>query len=145
MGSEMCIRDRIYALMNAVHNQTQIAKLLDRHKSTIGRELFLNRGLKRYRPKQACDLTSQRFEQNRNAAIRLNWVIEEAEYLVSVQLNTEYVDGKLNLSHETLYQRVYAHKARGDKLWQNLRCQKQKRKRYASGIDRWLQIPHWRP
>ena len=34
---------------------------------------------------------------------------------------------------------------RGGKLWKNLRCQKQKRKRYASGRDRRGQIPNRRP
>jgi len=58
-------RYQIYALMNAGHGQTQIAKLLDRHKSTISRELSRNRGLKGYRPKQACELTAQRCEQSR--------------------------------------------------------------------------------
>lgn len=33
----------------------------------------------------------------------------------------------------------------GGKRWKNLRCQKQKRKRYASGLDRRGQIPNRRP
>jgi IS30 family transposase len=138
-------RYQIYALMNAGHGQTQIAKLLDRHKSTISRELSRNRGLKGYRPKQACELTAQRCEQSRNPATVPTWVIEQAQYLLSVQWSPEQIAAKLPVSHETLYQRVYADKARGGKLWQNLRCQKQKRKRYASGRDRRGQIPHRRP
>ena len=43
--------------------------------------------------------------------------------------------GKLPVSHETPYHHVYADKSQGGKLWSNLRCQKQKRKRYASGRD----------
>jgi IS30 family transposase len=138
-------RYQIYVLMNAGHGQTQIAKLLDRHKSTISRELSRNRGLKGYRPKQACELTAQRCEQSRYAATVPTWVIEQAQYLLSVQWSPEQIAAKLPVSHETLYQRVYADKARGGKLWQNLRCQKQKRKRYASGRDRRGQIPHRRP
>ena len=38
-------RYQIYALMKAGHDQSQIAKLLDRHKSTISRELSRNTGL----------------------------------------------------------------------------------------------------
>jgi IS30 family transposase len=49
------------------------------------------------------------------------------------------------VSHETLYQHVYADKTQGGTLWKNLRCQKQKRKRYASGRDRRGQIPNRRP
>lgn len=46
-------RYQIYALKTAGHNKTQIAKVLGRHKSTVGREMARNRGLKGYRPKQA--------------------------------------------------------------------------------------------
>ena len=35
-------RYQIHALMKAGHDQSQIAKLLDRHKSTISRELSRN-------------------------------------------------------------------------------------------------------
>ena len=49
------------------------------------------------------------------------------------------------MSHESLYLHVYADKAYGGTLWKNLRCQKQKRKRYASGRDRRGQIPNRRP
>ncbi len=131
----------IHALMNAGHDQTQIAKSLDRHKTTISRELSRNHGLKGYRPKQACELTAQRYEQSRNAATVPTWVIEQRSLLWS----PEQIAGKLPVSHETLYQHVYADKARGSKLWHNLRCQKQKRKRYAGGTDRRGQIPHRRP
>jgi len=46
-------RYQIYALKQAGHQQSEIAKMLDRHKSTISRELRRNRGLRGYRPKQA--------------------------------------------------------------------------------------------
>ena len=138
-------RYQIYALMKAGHDQTQIAKLLDRHKSTISRELSRNCGLKGYRPKQACELTAKRSEQSRNAATVPAWVCEQAAHLLCLQWSPEQIAGKLPVSHETLYQHVYADKARGGKLWKNLRCQKQKRKRYASGQDRRGQIPDRRP
>jgi IS30 family transposase len=138
-------RYQIYALMKAGHDQTQIAKLLDRNKSTISRELFRNRGLKGYRPKQACELTVKQSEKSRNAAAVPAWVCEQAAYLLCLQWSPEQIAGKLPVSHETLYQHVYADKARGGKLWENLRCQKQKRKRYAGGRDRRGQIPHRRP
>jgi IS30 family transposase len=55
------------------------------------------------------------------------------------------LSSKLPISHETVYQHVYANKAQGGTLWKNLRCQKQKRKRYAGGRDRRGQIPNRRP
>ena len=138
-------RYQIYALMKAGHDQTQIAKLLDRHKSTISRELFRNRGLKGYRPKQACATTTKRSEKSLNATTMPPWVAEQAACLLKLQWSPEQIAGKLPVSHETLYLHVYSDKARGGTLWKNLRCQKQKRKRYAGGRDRRGQIPHRRP
>jgi len=138
-------RYQIYALMKAGHDQTQIAKLLDRHKSTISREISRNRGLKGYRPKQACAIATKRSEKCRNAATVPPWVAEQAACLLKLQWSPEQIAGKLPVSHETLYQHVYSDKARGGTLWKNLRCQKQKRKRYAGGRDRRGQIPHRRP
>ena len=105
-------RYQIYTLMKAGHDQTQIDKLLDRHKSTISRVLSRNQGIKSYRPKQACATATKRFEKSRNAATIQPWVAEQAL---------------------------------GGTLWKNLRCQKQKRKRYAGGRDRRGQIPHRSP
>ena len=138
-------RYQIYALMKAGHDQTQIAKLLDRHKSTIRQELSRNRGLKGYRPKQACAIATKRSEKCRNAATVPPWVAEQAACLLKLQWSPEQIAGKLPVSHETLYRHVYSDKARGGTLWKNLRCQKQKRKRYAGGRDRRGQIPHRRP
>lgn len=53
--------------------------------------------------------------------------------------------GKLPVSHETLHHHVYADKSQDGRPWKNLRCQKQKRKRYANGRDRRGQIPKRRP
>ena len=70
---------------------------------------------------------------------------EQASALLRLQWGPEQIAGKLPASHESLYLHVYADKAHGGTLWKNLRCQKQKRKRYASGRDRRGQIPNRRP
>ncbi len=46
-------RYQIYTLLKAEHNHSEMARLINVHKSTIGRELRSNRGMKGYRPKQA--------------------------------------------------------------------------------------------
>ena len=46
-------RYQTYILSSAGHKQREIAELLNRHLSTIGRELAHNRGLRGYRPLQA--------------------------------------------------------------------------------------------
>ena len=51
----------------------------------------------------------------------------------------------MGISHETIYRHVYADKAAGGNLYQQLRCQKKRKKRYASGHDRRGQIVGRRP
>jgi IS30 family transposase len=131
--------------MKAGHDQSQIAKVLDRNKSTISRELSRNTGSRGYRPKQACEMSAVRSHNSRNASTLAPWVKDEANALLRVQWSPEQIASKLPISHETVYQHVYADKAQGGALWKNLRCQKQKRKRYAGGRDRRGQIPNRRP
>jgi IS30 family transposase len=138
-------RYQIYSLMKANQSITQIAEQLGRHKSTISRELGRNEGCRGYRPKQACELALNRSQGSRNAREVEPWVKREADVLLGLQWSPEQIAGKLPVSHETLYLHVYADKANGGKLWKNLRCQKQKRKRYAVGQDRRGQIPNRRP
>ena len=131
--------------MDAGHDQSQIAKLLDRHKSTISRELSRNTGSRGYRPKQACEMSADRAQNSRNAPTVEPWVREAACALLCIQWSPEQIASQLPISHETVYQHVYADKAQGGTLWKHLRCQKQKRKRYAGGRDRRGQIPNRRP
>ncbi|MGD8875254.1 MAG: helix-turn-helix domain-containing protein [Gammaproteobacteria bacterium] len=53
-------RYQIYILKKAEYSQAAIAKLLERYKSTISRELRRNRGLKDYRAQQAHNLALAR-------------------------------------------------------------------------------------
>ena len=138
-------RYQIHALMKAGHDQSQIAKVLDRNKSTISRELSRNTGSRGYRPKQACEMSADRAQNSRNASTVAPWVKEQANALLRVQWSPEQIASQLPISHETVYQHVYADKAQGGMLWKNLRCQKQKRKRYAGGRERRGQIPNRRP
>jgi IS30 family transposase len=138
-------RYQIASLMKAQHSITQIASLVGRDKSTISRELRRNDGSRGYRPKQASELAVECSEQSRNAYTVAPWVKEQASALWRLQWSPEQVASRLPVSHETLYQHVYADKTQGGTLWKNLRCQKQKRKRYASGRDRRGQIPNRRP
>ena len=69
---------QIHALTKAGHNQSQIARLLDRNKSTISRELGRNRGARGWRSKQACKLSANREQKPHNAANVAQWVWQEA-------------------------------------------------------------------
>jgi IS30 family transposase len=126
-------RYQIYSLMKAGHDQTQIAKLLDRHKSTISQELIRNTGSRGYRPKQACEFSAERAQNSRNAPTVEPWVREEACSLVRMQWSPEQIAARLPISHETLHRHVYTDKAQGGVLWKSLRWHKKKRKRYVGG------------
>jgi IS30 family transposase len=138
-------RHQIHSLMKAQHNITQIARLLGRDKSTISRELRRNAGYRGYKAKQACELACKRSESSRNTSTLAPWVKKEQDSaLLRLQWSPEQIADKLPMSHESLYLHVYADMAGGGTLWKNLRCQKQKRKRYTSGRYRWGQIPNRR-
>ncbi len=130
-------RYQIYALMKAGLNQTQIANIVGVHKSTISRELRRNHGQRGYRPKQA----HQRCVQRRLCKARTR--VEQAtwhliEHLLREQWSPEQISlwlhkqADISVSHEWIYQYVLADKQAGGSLYQHLRCQKQRRKRYGT-------------
>lgn len=135
-------RYQIYALRKAQHTISDIARLLNRHKSTISRELARNRGLRGYRPQQANRLATQRRHQA-SARPRIAasiWLYVEAglrEEWSPEQISGWLLDQALGcVSHERIYQYVYSDKAHGGDLHHYLRCQKQRRKRYGAGYSR---------
>ena len=134
-------RYQIHALMSAGQTQAKIAQILGRHKSTISRELMRGSGQRGYRPRQAQRLCDERSRCSRNALRIAPEVWDEAEALLGLQWSPEQITSHLPISHETVYQKLYADKVQGGHLWRSLRCQKKRRKRYASGHDRRGQIP----
>ena len=139
-------RYQIYALKQAGHRQSKIAEILGRHKATISRELRRNRGLRGYRPKQAHRLALAR----RSAKVRPRFggpIWRQIEVLIRQDWSPEQIAGRLEveqnvrISHEAIYQYIYAEKRSGGTLYRHLRCQKQRRKRYGS-YDRRGVIPN---
>ena len=104
-------RYQIYALMKAGQNLKTIAQILGRHKSTIGREVLRNSGLRGYRPRQADILCQQRAQASRNAC----QIDQRTRTLVTERLNLQWspeqIAASLPISHETIYRHVYADKA----------------------------------
>lgn len=138
-------RYQIAALMKAGQNQTQIATILGRHKSTISREVTRNKGRRGYRPRQATLSAEARAQGSRNAKTVSQETLRQAFDLVRQQWSPEQVAAKLPVSHETLYRHLYQDRASGGSVWQCLRCQRKRRKRYASGRSRRGQIIGRRP
>lgn len=137
-------RYQISILLKAGHCQSDIAMLLNRHPSTISRELRRNHGQRGYRPRQAQELAKARARNCRNARRIAPETWEAAQARLREQHSPEQIAAHLPVSHETLYQRIYADKRAGGDLWRHLRCQKQRRKRYASGQQRRGRIPNRR-
>jgi len=125
--------------------QSEIADMLGVHKSTISRELRRNRGGRGYRPKQAQEFAlARRQSRARPRTAPETWTLVNT-YL-GLDLSPEQVSGRLkverglSISHECIYQHVYADKRDGGELYKHLRCQKKRRKRYGK-YSRRGQIP----
>lgn len=135
-------RYQISGLKKAGLNQSQIADEVGVCKSTISRELRRNKGQRGWRPRQAQELRNERRKKCANAK-RISWNDwTEVERLIRLDMSPEQasqrlaLEGSLQISHETIYLHIYADKRRGGDLWRHLRCQKPRRKRYASGQER---------
>lgn len=104
-----------------------------------------NQGQRGYRPKQAQELADAR-QQNRVAPRIQPATWQQVEMLLAQQWSPAQIAGRLTLerqpsvSHERIYQHVYADKRAGGVLHLNLRSQKARRKRYGR-YDRRGQLP----
>jgi len=127
-------RYQISALLKMEHSHTEIAGLLQVHKSTVGRDINRNRGRRGYRPRQADQKACNRRKTPRRIA-RIQW--DEVDALLRQDWSPEQVSGRLKtqghkgVSHEWIYQHILTDKHSGGDLYRHLRCQKQRRKRYG--------------
>jgi IS30 family transposase len=125
-----------------------IANQIGVHKATVSRELQRNTGSRGYRPQQAQQKTETRRVRAAKHVGFTNAVKERVEFYLTQDWSPEQISGYLKLqehisiSHETIYQQVWADKRAGGTLYRHLRwSQKKKRKRYGSH-DRRGQIPN---
>jgi len=140
-------RYQISILMKEQYNQTEIARLLGRNKSTISREIRRNQGLNGYHPKQAHYIAQQRSQGKVRPRINSK-VWQQVDQLIREEWSPEQICGRLVKeqghapSHEWIYQYIYTDKWSGGDLYRHLRCQKKRRKRYGSGYNRRGSIPN---
>ena len=134
-------RYQIYALMKAGLCQTEIAKVVGVHKSTISRERRRNRGLRGYRPKQAHHFAEiRRAKTARNRISPNTWIL--VGRLLRDDWSPEQISGwlvsefQITVSHESIYQFILKDKRLGGNLYLHLRCKKKRRKRYGSTSHR---------
>lgn len=129
-------RYQIAALLETGHNQSEIARCLNVHKSTISRELRRNTATHGYLPRHAhllalarrsgkarCRLTTRHWAEV-HRLIRLDWSPEQ----IAKRAGAE---GAFRISPEWIYQDVRRNKHLGGDLHRHLRCRKIRRKRYG--------------
>ena len=122
-------------------SNAEIARRMARHRSTIGRELRRNASLYdgAYRPSRAQERTNGRRSRTRRGSsfTARQWML--VEDLLFKGWSPEQIsgrlrrDGRMRISHETIYKYVWAEKYAGGSLHLYLRQRTKKhRKRYAT-------------
>lgn len=127
-------RIEIYAALKAGESQVAISRALGVDKSTISRELRRNAGPRGYRARQAHGFSIDRQARRHRKRVSMGqWRVVEAG--LRQDWSPEQICGVMRLkglrpvSHERIYQHIYADKRAGGTLHTHLRCQKQRRKR----------------
>lgn len=117
-------------------NASQIAKDIEKSKSTVYRELSRNQGLRGYRHKQANEKACKRQAMKGKARISVEtWAYVTRKLVFG--LSPEQIAGSLLkrglpfVSHEWIYQYILKDKQQGGTLYKHLRCQKKRKKRYG--------------
>jgi len=139
-------RYQISGLKRIGHSQTEIAKELEVHKSTISRELSRNQGERGYRPNQAHEKAHERRAQAtpKKRILAETWKVVEEQ--VRQDWSPEQISGGLRqraicVSPEWIYQHILAdQQAHGD-LHTHLRQYGKRRKRYGK-YDRRGKLPN---
>ena len=122
-------RCQIYALDQQGLTQEAIAQKIDSKQSVVSRELKRNRGRRGYRFKQAqAKAEERRHVANASPSKMTSDVIAIIEkMLCEEQLSPEQISGWMwetedtHVSHECIYQHVYADQRRGGTLYKHLR------------------------
>lgn len=136
-------RYRITAHRMAGNSQAQIARLLQRHPSTIGRELRRNatRHDGDYRAEKAHSYATARRRRSRRGArfsaeqmarvaalLRRRWSAEQVSGILGKT-------GELAISHETIYRHIRWDKLAGGTLWKHTRIMSNARRKRYRGAD----------
>jgi len=135
-------RYQIHALKRQGIKLGRIAVELGRHRTTISRELKRNASANGYKPAAAHQQARARQCERRNARQFSAHDWNHVKAYLRLHLSPQQCSGRLKLegvlsiSTECIYQYVYKDRDEKGDLLQYLRCQKVRRKRYASGQER---------
>lgn len=133
-------RYMLSALRRQGFSNAEIARVLGRSRSTISREIRRNSTHPDggYRPDRAHEASNGRRSRSRRKSryTDQDWAL--IEDLLRADLSPEQVsgrlraEGRLSISHETLYIHIWADKHRGGQLYRHLRQRPKYRKRYGT-------------
>lgn len=144
-------RLRIKDGLDAGLTNSEIADKLGFNKSTIGREISRNKGLRGYRPRQAQHLAKSR-EQAKLGPYKLNPIIMamitdrlELKWSPEQISNRLKLEDEADISTETIYKFINQDRENGGHLWRNLRRSNRSRKRRIPSEDRRGQIQNAHP
>jgi transposase, IS30 family len=134
------------------YSNAQMARALDRHRSTIGREFCRNSTHPdgAYRPQRAQEASNGRRSRSRRKSpfVAEDWFI--IEDLIRADLSPEQISGRLALegvlaiSHETIYKHIWTDQLNCGQLYRHLRQRLKYRKRYGK-YERRGRLPGKRP
>ena len=139
-------RYKIYGLLHTNLSKSEISGHVGIHKSTLYRELKRNRGLRGYRPRQAYLRAEKRREQASKYIRFTDTVKERVEQYLKEDWSPEQISGylaereQIHVSHETIYQHIWADKQSGGTLFEHLRWSRRKRRKRYGKRDRRGQI-----
>jgi IS30 family transposase len=135
-------RLRIKDGLDAGLSKSELADKLGFHKSTIGREISRNSGLRGYRPKQAQRFTRIR-EESKHGPYKLNPVVMS---MISERLELKWspeqishrlkLEGAADISTEAIYKFIDQDRGNGGNLWRHLRRSSRSRRRRFPSEER---------
>jgi IS30 family transposase len=141
-------RYELSTLKQEGHSNIYIAEKLGINKSSVGRELKRNSDEKKgYLPELAQKKAEKRRE-NKGAYKLDNPMSMQIDAMLKMQYSPEQIVGTMKkkgekiVSHECIYQYIYADKKQGGNLYENLRFQRKKRRKRLAIKDRRGIIPN---
>jgi IS30 family transposase len=124
--------------------KSEIARMVEVHRSTVGREVGRNSTVYRYNPSRAVRLARERHKYKKKREVdKRTWA--RVEILLEQDWSPEQIarrlelEGLPTLSHETIYRRIYRDKQEGGTLYTFLR----RRHRYRKLIHKYCSRKGW--
>ena len=132
-------RYQIQAELKAGFSVPEIANGLGRDKSSVYREINRNIGLRGYRPEQANEKALTRRKEAAKAVKMTAAFVMKIEELIRIEWSPEQISGRRLkehnecISHERIYQHIWADKQKGGDLYTYLRRQGKKYDKRRNG------------